>query len=835
MEMQLLDVDYVLLENKPVIRLWGKTADGEPVCVFYNGFLPYFFVNRDPTDVLGNSALIEPTNRTALNGSNKVWKVSISNPADVPKIRQKLEQAGLICYEADVLFKYRFMADAGLAGCGWISVENGRAVNTTAVRPLAVEAKSVVPIERSDDVQLKVLAFDIECVTDSERVPDARRDPIVLISVAFDPAWQGRQTVVLSVRDGDGVKAFESEAEMIKAFFDIINDYDPDIITGYNCNNFDLPYILERAVKFDIKPVFGRCAYKPVSARKVGIRCRVSVPGRVVVDSYEIIKRDFFLQRYGLDFVAEKLLGEQKVNIRYSQLVQLWRGGQDGFNKLVAYSEKDAWLALELLKRLNLIDKYIALSKVAGTLLQDTIDGGETTRIEQHVLREFNRAGYVLPCKPSSDEVEQRMTKAVGGGEVLEPVKGLHSNIAVLDFKSMYPSIICAFNICPSTITDSGGLQTPSGARFLPKEVKEGVIPKIERQLMEKREDVKKMLKKIKDVKLSRTLWLHQWALKIMANAFYGYFGYARSRLYDPRIANAITSSGRAIILNTKKFIEEQLGRRVVYGDTDSLFVQLKSTDFEQQVAEARQIVEQTAQQLPFGMQMEFEKILKRFLPLTKKRYAALAIIPGEEGYEEVIETKGIETVRRDWCDLVGITMKAILEILLKQTDIKAAVQYFKTVTEQLLSGKIPIQNLVITKTITKAPKAYAGVQPHIELVKKIQARSPGEAPGIGDRIGYVIIKGSPHTMLSKRAEDPSYVVERGLTIDCNYYIVNQLLPPIERIFRSLGISKTELLGNGRQTDLLDMLPKGRFACSRCGLDWPRPPLAGVCECGAPF
>jgi DNA polymerase I len=837
MEIQILDVDYVMVENRVVLRLFGKTEKSEPICVFYEGFQPYFFVDKDPSTVL-NGALIEKVKRTPLGTKiDWVWKVTISNPAEIPILRQKLEGAGFTTYEADILFKYRFMADYGLSGFGWVKIENGKNVSTSSIRVPAIEAKKIEPIERMDDVKLKILAFDIECVADKDRAPDPKRDQIILISLAFSEPFEGKNSLVMSIRADDSVKAFDDESELIKNFFEIVNKYDPDIITGYNCNNFDFPYIVERATKLGIKALIGRCTQKPVIVRKIGNKYRISIPGRIVVDSYEIIKRDFFLHRYGLDFVAEKLLGEKKIDIRYSQIAQFWKSDQSNFKKLVDYSEKDAILALELLKRLNLIDKYITLSKVAGILLQDAIDGGETTRIEHYILREFNNAGYILPCKPSSEQVKERESKNLIGGEVLEPEKGLHSNVAVLDFKAMYPSIICAFNICPSTLTDEkeNVIVTPSGARFLPKERKEGVIPRIESRLMKERQAIKRRLKKINDEKLARTLWLHQWALKIMANAFYGYFGYSRSRLFNLDIANAITSSGRSIILHTKEFIENQLGYKVLYGDTDSLFIKLHSDNFEQQIEEAKKITEQIAKQLPYGMEIEFEKIFKRFLPLTKKRYTALALLPTENGFEEKIETKGIETVRRDWCNLVGITMNGVLEILLKENDVKKAVQYFKKIVEQLLANQIPIQNLVITKTITKAPRSYLGIQPHIEVAKKIQLRSPGESPGIGDRIGYVIVKGSPNEMLSKRAEDPNYVIERGLHIDSNYYILNQLLPPIERIFKSLGISKTELLGNGRQIALFDMLNKGPFTCSQCGRNWLRPPLSGICECGYSF
>jgi len=209
---------------------------------------------------------------------------------------------------------------------------------------------------------------------------------------------------------------------------------------------------------------------------------------------------------------------------------------------------------------------------------------------------------------------------------------------------------------------------------------------------------------------------------------------------------------------------------------------------------------------------------------------------------------KGIETVRRDWCELTGETMKEIIDIILKKNDMKEAVNHFKEVVKSLLDGKEELEKLVITKTLTRKPEKYAGIQPHVEVVKKMQRRNEMDIPGVGDRIGYVIVKGME--MLSKRAEDPTYVKENGLSIDSRYYIDNQLLPPLERIFNAIGISKDELLGSGKQVGLFEVINNhknvckdepekvGRFSdvkgfvCKSCNMNMGRPPLSGKCGCG---
>ncbi|MCK4497386.1 MAG: hypothetical protein KAU24_04265, partial [Candidatus Aenigmarchaeota archaeon] len=275
-----------------------------------------------------------------------------------------------------------------------------------------------------------------------------------------------------------------------------------------------------------------------------------------------------------------------------------------------------------------------------------------------------------------------------------------------------------------------------------------------------------------------------------------------------------------------------------------SVMVKIPEEDLEKIRVIANGISGDITKRLPGVIELEFEKVFKRFLPLTKKRYVAWKFEPKGRVWEESIEMKGIETVRRDWCELVSDVMKEVIDLIVKKDSIKEATHYFGGVVDKLLEGNIPIQKLIITKTMTKLPDHYAGMQPHIELVKKIRTRSPRDAPGVGDRIGYVIVKGTG--LLSKRAEDPVFVVEKGLQTDSKYYIENQLLPPVERIFSALGISKSELLGNGKQTDIMHILNNQKqttlkelpidrvngFICEKCGKFYARTPLVGNCSCG---
>jgi DNA polymerase I len=204
---------------------------------------------------------------------------------------------------------------------------------------------------------------------------------------------------------------------------------------------------------------------------------------------------------------------------------------------------------------------------------------------------------------------------------------------------------------------------------------------------------------------------------------------------------------------------------------------------------------------------------------------------------------KGIETVRRDWCDLNTKVLTEVLNILLKEQDTKKALKYVKDVLQKLEKNQVPIEDLVITKSVSKSLSSYKGTQPHIELVKKLRKRSPATAPGVGDRVSYVIIKGLQ--LMSDRTEDPEYVKQHKLPIDSKYYAENQILPPIERVFEVIGIGKSELAGMGRQLGLMDAINNHKnkdnsttkqflskidgFVCDKCSKIYRRIPLIGKC------
>jgi DNA polymerase I len=868
-QVQILDCDYIMLNGKPLVRVFGKTEDGETVCVFSNKTLPYFYLlPTSDTETISKELKkkfdveVEEVEKFLPLGfqekPTKVLKIIGKDPSKTPEIREFVKKFG-VPYEADILFKYRFLVDNDLGGMYWLEAK-GNFASTKTVKCKAFEAEEIRPIERHDNAPLRYLCFDIECITEENRIPNAEKDPIVIISVTFHPEYKGKKYLILLAKPfgAENIMGFENEKKMLEKFIEVVLDYDPDIVTGYNINNFDLPYLVKRLEVHKLPRDLGR-AEKPVMLKKLPSGTVPTMVGRVVVDPYEIIKRDPWLRfkRYDLGTISKHFLGEDKIEIKgLKEMRELWNGNIDDLMKFIAYCKRDSELALRLIIEKNLLDQFFELAKISGLLLQDVF-GGQSQRHECRLLHEFKKRNLILPCKPDEKEIrrrkKEREIKGLKGALVLEPKVGLHKDncVLVLDFASLYPSIIRTFNICPTTLLSDEQTKkfehvtSPSGAKFVSAKVREGVFPAILRELIETRRLVKKQMKEEKDPEKRRILNAKQLALKTMANSLYGYTAFLPARLYILDVANSITAFGRENIKKTKKLIEENFDVEVVYGDTDSMFIKTKISSLEEAEKLGKEISEFVTKNLPGFLSLEFEKIYKSFLILTKKRYAGWTFERDSEsvtGWKDKIDMKGIETVRRDWCSLTSETMEKVIDIILKEGNIYKAAEYVRKVIKDLSEGRIPLEKLTIVKGLTKDPEEYDGVQPHVELVKKMRLRDPTKAPIVGDRIEFVIVKGNQ--LLSKRAEDPEWVREHGLEIDSYYYIENQILPPIERIFEVCGISKTELLEGSKQQSLFDFkIEKPNLAapeqivldgfevvtCKNCNWSFRRPPLSGVC------
>ncbi|MCQ8902647.1 MAG: DNA-directed DNA polymerase [Methanothrix sp.] len=854
MRFQILDANYVYdRSGYPVVQLFGVSDGGDSVICRVSGFRPYFYASAhdlaSAADAVRSLGLdVEIVERYEPIGyqsrPSEMLRIIARDPKSVREIRDRVKEIPSVkaVYETDILFKNRFLIDTGLGGMAWVKVPDGERGEMRDRRRLIVD----VPVDKlaQEDLEstapLRFMAFDIECLPKNGEMPRPESSPVILISMAFNPPYRGLSDLVLVGRElkceRQDVEGCADERDLISRFVSVIDEYDPDIMAGYNSNEFDIPYLRERASRLGIEMDVGRDGSTWL-IKSIGGNKNVAVTGRVVVDLLPIIRSSFSLKQYTLRNAAMELIGEEKRDVNPARMESIWLEG-DGLSDLISYSRQDAVLVMQLLLRLRLMDKYIALARASGSLLQDIVNGGQSGMVENLLLRRFRSHGRVLPPKPDSEESDERFMDAdeLKGGAVLTPVKGLVENVVILDYKSLYPTIMMAHNLCYSTVVTKERplevIKSPSGGDFAAPSVCKGIVPEILRELLEKRTETKRLMKSAGEEERA-FLDAKQYALKILLNSFYGYSGYARARLYSLTLANAVTSFGRHNIIRTKEMIEEigsvyivdgravlprenpVGGRRydlsVVYGDTDSVFVRISSDQsISPEDAEliGRKIAETITSKLPEPMELVFEAFARRAIFLAKKRYALwLFERASESGWRDRIKVRGMETVRRDWCDLTSKTLRRCLELILKEGRVDDAVEHVRDVIQRLRDMDITrdrelLDDLVLTRRFTKDASTYRNKQPHIQLVEKMRRRG-GRVPGVGDRVAFIIVKGGKKTLFVDRAEDPEYAVENNLPVDTEYYIEKQLLPPVLRLFTPFDVGRESLLQCRSQKSLL--------------------------------
>ncbi|WP_406655686.1 DNA-directed DNA polymerase [Methanolobus sp. ZRKC2] len=874
MNFQILDADYIREDKGPVIRLFGRGEDGKSVCCFVPGFEPYFYVNitsdldsagellkeRFPS-AIKRVEVVEKLEPVGYQVSKKpMLKVITYEPGNVPEIRDDIVNIPAVkeIYETDILFRNRFLIDKELHGMGWVTASSFSketfSGGTAKYCDEVFTASSLEEIEKLSNAPLKHLAFDIECLPLGGSMPVPETSPVIMISFSFSPAYEGYDTKVLVAKEVEGVsenvECFENEAAMLERFFELFQKYDPDIVAGYNEIDFDIPYIADRVnvlneLGYSIKSAVGRDG-RILSYRKIGNRTMVSIPGRVVVDALPLIRSQYSLKRYTLRNVAKELLDREKLDVAPSEMEEYWNDTGEKILHFIDYAQRDSELALELFMKLRLLDKHVAVAQVSGSLLQEVVDGGQTSMVENLLLREYGKRDRVIPPKPSDDLVSfrNRSSEGLKGGEVLEPKKGLLENIVILDYKSLYPTIMMAHNLCYTTVVEhdrpeSETIKPPSGGEFVSSEVSKGIMPSILENLLNRRVETKKRMKSAASEDEYRVLDATQLALKILLNSFYGYSGYTRARLYSLALANAVTSFGRENILNTRAIVNGSINKvvlrdstvyfteevdaikpddrivslSVVYGDTDSVFVQCSSEDsisLEDAELVGNKIAGTVSSSLPDPMELEFESIARRGLFIAKKRYAIWVFERAGDEWKDSIKVKGMETVRRDWCELTSKTLNRVLELVLKEGNVDAAVLHVRKVVDGVRNIDVRkdedvIDDLTMTRMFSKSASRYKNKQPHLTVVEKIEKRT-GNPPPVGERIPFVIVAGKD--LFVNRAEDPEYVREHNVPIDVDYYIKKQVLPPVERILGVFGVDIANLDYDSKQKGLFDFSDK---------------------------
>ncbi|GAB4308457.1 MAG: DNA polymerase PolB subunit 1 [Methanobacteriaceae archaeon] len=592
----LLDIDYITEDERPVVRLFGKMrgeSENRSIIALDRKFKPYIYVIPENKNDFNDCIMdlreldiqsIETVQKTDIKNKIQVLKVFLKHPQDVPKIRDKIWDLKSVkeIREHDIPFYRRYLIDNGLFPMDDVEVK-GKTINmsqedsskSSHICTFKIEDKPV-HLEPSYS-KLKIMSFDIE-VRNPEGMPQADRDEIIMISMASNFGLKK----VLSTKESsfDYVETVDTEKEMIKRFVDIVNSYNPDLIVGYNSDNFDFPYINERANKFGVSLDLGVDGSKLKFMRR-GFANAAFMRGRIHVDLYLLMRRYIRLDRYTLERVYKELFGEEKKDIDGDILWKYWDANGEKLQKLFEYSMDDAVAAYKIAEKI--LPLNMELTRIVGQPFFDIARMATGQQVEWFLIRKAFEYNDLVPNKPSQREHSRRRSERAVGGYVKEPEKGLHENIVYFDFRSLYPSIIISKNVSPDTLITSEMDEDISdyytapevGFKFLKKPV--GFVPSIIGKVLKERTKIKNRMKKSQDPLEQRVLDVQQEALKRLANSMYGVYGFSRFRWYSIECADAITAWGRDYIKKTMEKAE-LFGFHAIYADTDGFYAVYKQT-----------------------------------------------------------------------------------------------------------------------------------------------------------------------------------------------------------------------------------------------------------------
>uniref|UniRef100_A0A9J7XIY9 DNA polymerase delta catalytic subunit n=1 Tax=Cyprinus carpio carpio TaxID=630221 RepID=A0A9J7XIY9_CYPCA len=587
----------------PIVRMFGVTDSGNSVCCHIHGFAPYFYVPapngftsahlaefqrelnsavlkdmRSNKDNIAVTVLaVDITRKESMynyhgNKPHDFLRITMAMPRLIAPAKRLLEQGfkfanfatqSYQAYEANIDFEIRFMVDSDVVGCCWIELPKGKyrlreersegqtdskypgkvdvAWNDLVSHPAEGEWQRIAP--------LRVLSFDIECAGRKGVFPEPEIDPVIQIASMVQRQGEKEPFIrtVFTLQScasivGSQILCFTQEKQLLQSWAEFVRTVDPDIITGYNIQNFDLPYLLNRAatLKVNLFPYLGRVwGSKSVlkdssfQSKQMGRRENktVNMEGRVQFDLLQVLLRDYKLRSYTLNAVSFHFLQEQKEDVQHSIITDLQNGNEQTRRRLAVYCLKDAYLPLRLLQKLMCVINYMEMARVTGVPLTYLLSRGQQIKVVSQLLRQAMKQDLVMPV------VRTEGGEDYTGATVIEPEKGYYSvPITTLDFSSLYPSIMMAHNLCYTTLLQKNQVEklclspedfikTPTGDLFVKSSVRKGLLPEILENLLSARKRAKAELKKETDPFKKQVLDGRQLALKISANSVYGFTG----------------------------------------------------------------------------------------------------------------------------------------------------------------------------------------------------------------------------------------------------------------------------------------------------------------------
>jgi|NOAtaT_7_FD_contig_123_49714_length_7072_multi_3_in_0_out_2_5 DNA polymerase delta subunit 1 len=746
-------------------------------------------------------------------------------------------------FDTDFDAKTQLCVELGLRHMCWFEVDTTPAQlqNTSGlcqyilyIPPKAIRILDHTSKENVCMAPMRLLSFDIEAAAPSMTFPEPSKHPVVCISARIKTIAMNESTdfepdgiVTFSYgsshsRDDDAILRFETEKDMFEAWAAFFRAYDPDIITGWNINNFDVPYLFRRAEALGIDKDVNRLgrfryhynAYCKTSQTKNnrGRDATIPVaPGRIWYDMYLWASANMKLRSYTLNSVSTVVLKETKIDLHYSFIYPYWKTeGEEGDEKrrvLIKYCEKDAELPVKIMESKKCLYATVELARLTGVDINDLITKGQQIMTVTKMLHELHGKPHRFPDRSVC------ISGPYEGGLVLDPKKGFYdSYIILLDFRSLYPTIMLAHNISFDTLCIGRPPEgvpywespyvNPDGTKnyFVKSGAVKGVLYNVVGDMIDARQKAKRLMEDEKDPINKECLNARQLALKTATNAMYGFTTFADSRLCVLPVGASVTAFGREYLRSAaQEILKEWVGADIIYGDTDSVFVEPhpQPPDMTTAFAVGAKMAEYFNKNfLPPEMELECEAIVHPSIFGNKKKkyaYMRTEVDPKTKQYVAKLTSKGMETVRRDNAPLVGKIMTSVLEQLLSppapgethQGRLERVLSSLRTRLISFAEGNFKLSELMITQAINKAE--YATINTAQEVYKKMTKEDPINFPegSIGVRIPYIITCGGGVRgveRVAEVAEHPKSIINNDYPINIQWYLHNQIMKPLERL-----------------------------------------------------
>ncbi|XP_035722969.1 DNA polymerase alpha catalytic subunit-like [Vespa mandarinia] len=643
--------------------------------------------------------------------------------------------------------------------------------------------------------------------------PHLFKQSFCLITKPRDIPWPRQVQGVLSKIKYTTIIRCENEHDLLEELLKIIENVDPDLFIGYDCG-FQFDVLLHRIFNLRVSnwSRIGKLkrSVHPIIKGKINIG--QAMAGRPLCD-IQISAKELNLKVRSYDLQSLCIAVLKQNENEYKELkpgeCPLFYNTVEKMENLIKRTLMEASYILSITFELEILPLALQITSIAGNILSRTLSAGRAERNEYLLLHAFHLKNYITPDKQQGKlkkDIEgdnpRRKKAAYAGGLVLTAQKGFYDTLILLmDFNSLYPSIIQEYNLCFTTVpgaayADYEDLEIPDSS------LEPGVIPTEIRKLVESRVEIKKLMKAPNiSSELKVQYNIRQMALKLTANSMYGCLGATHCRFYAKGLAALITSKGREILQDTKRMVEK-LNYDVIYGDTDSIMIKTNILDYDEVFSIGKKI-KQEVNKLYKKVELDIDGVFRYLLLLQKKKYAAVTMTKLPNGKIQLNqEHKGLDIVRRDWCQLACETGKRILNQLFSEqsndTRVEEIFSILQTVSKSVRENQVPLSSLIVTKQLSKNPHEYPDrKQAHVSVALRLN-KEGGRMWKVGDTISYIICEDGTDKSATERAYHiDEFKKKDNLKIDINYYLMNQILPVVLRICEPIeGIDDVLLARN---------------------------------------